>query len=252
MQKKLVVGNWKMNKTSTEAIALASAIKENGAIVNEVDVVLCPPFTALRAVYDIIKNTGIMIGGQNIHWEESGAYTGEISAEMIKDAGCRYVILGHSERREYFGETNETVNKKLKSALKAGLISILCIGETLPERERGEAFRVVEAHLRGGLSGISEEEVQRVVIAYEPVWAIGTGKVATPQEAKEMHLFIYELLDKIYSKGTSSSIRVIYGGSVTPENISSLSGEPEISGVLVGGASLKARAFSQIIMASRM
>ena len=248
MQKKLIVGNWKMNKTSTEAVALASAIKENAA--DGVDLVLCPPFTALAAVYDIISGTGIMLGGQNIHWEDSGAYTGEVSAAMIKDAGCRYVIIGHSERRKYFGETNKTVNKKLRSALNVELIPILCVGETLPERENGEVFQVVEDHLRGGLDGISEEEMQRVVIAYEPVWAIGTGKVATPKEAKEIHLLIYELLDKIYDKDISSSTRVIYGGSVTPENISSLLDEPEISGALVGGASLKAELFSQIIRAS--
>lgn len=251
MQKKLIVGNWKMNKTSAEAVALASAIKENAATVSEVDIVLCPPFTALAAVYDIISDTGITLGGQNIHWEDSGAYTGEISAIMIKDAGCKYVIIGHSERRKYFGETNETVNKKLRFALNAELIPILCVGETLPERENGEAFRVVEYHLREGLDGISGEEVREVVIAYEPVWAIGTGKVATPREAKEIHLLIYELLDKIYGKDISSLTRVIYGGSVTPENTSSLLDEPEISGALVGGASLKAELFSQIIRASQ-
>ncbi len=169
---------------------------------------------------------------------------------MLKEAGCKYVIIGHSERRKYFGETNETVNKKLRSALNVELIPILCIGEGLTERENGEAFRVVEDHLREGLNEISKEEMQGVVIAYEPVWAIGTGKVATTNEAKEIHLLIYELLDKIYGKNISSSTRVIYGGSVTPENISSLLDESEISGVLVGGASLKADSFSQIIVRS--
>jgi triosephosphate isomerase len=251
MQKKLIVGNWKMNKTSAEAFALAGAIKKNAAIANEVDIVLCPPFTALAAVYNVINGTSIMLGGQNIHWEDSGAYTGEVSAAMLKEAGCKYAIIGHSERRKYFGETNETVSKKLKSALTVKLIPILCIGETLLEREDGRAFQVVEDHLRGGLNGIGNEEMQRVVIAYEPVWAIGTGRVATPIEAKEMHLFVYELLDKIYGKDVSSSTRVIYGGSVTPENISSLLDESEIRGALVGGASLTAESFSQIIRAAQ-
>lgn len=250
MQKKLIAGNWKMNKTPVEATVLARSIKENVVAANEVDIVLCPPFTALAAVYGIISGTNIMLGGQNIHWEDSGAYTGEVSATMLKEAGCKCVIIGHSERREHFGETNETVNKKLKSALSVKLIPILCIGETLPERENGRAFQVVEGHLRGGLNGISDEEMRGVVIAYEPVWAIGTGKVATPREAKEIHLLIYELLDKIYGKSISSLTRVIYGGSVTPKNISSLLDEPEISGALVGGASLEAESFSQIIRAS--
>lgn len=251
MQKKLVVGNWKMNKTPAEATALARAIKENVSAASEIDIALCPPFTALGAVYEIISGTGIMLGGQNIHWEDSGAYTGEISARMLKEAECTYVIIGHSERRKYFGETNETVNKKLKSVLSAELIPILCIGETLPEREDGRAFQIVEDHLRGGLNGISDKEMRGIVIAYEPVWAIGTGKVATPGEAKEVHLLIYEILDKIYGKEISLLTRVIYGGSVTPENISSLLDEPEISGALVGGASLKAESFSQIIRVSQ-
>ncbi len=250
MQKKLIVGNWKMNKTPAEAAIFVRALQKNVGAANEVDLVLCPPFTALAAVYNITSGSNIMLGAQNIHWGDSGAYTGEVSAAMLKEAGCKYVIIGHSERRKYFGETNETVNKKLRSALNVELIPILCIGEGLTERENGEAFRVVEDHLREGLNEISKEEMQGVVIAYEPVWAIGTGKVATTNEAKEIHLLIYELLDKIYGKNISSSTRVIYGGSVTPENISSLLDESEISGVLVGGASLKADSFSQIIVRS--
>jgi triosephosphate isomerase len=251
MQKKLIAGNWKMNKTSAEATILVRALQKNIGAINEVEVILCPPFTALAAVYNITSGSNITLGGQNLHWKDSGAYTGEVSAAMLKEAGCKYVIIGHSERREYFGETNDTINKKLKSALRYDLIPILCIGEKLAERENGKAFYVVENHLREGLNEINKEEMERVVIAYEPVWAIGTGKVATPNEAKEMHLLIYELLDKIYGKGIFSSIRVIYGGSVTPENISSLLDEPEISGALVGGASLEVNSFSQIIRASQ-
>ena len=247
MRKPLIAGNWKMNKTPQEAAQLVKALKDKLAQIDGVDIVVIPPFTALETVCNLIKETNFGLGAQDVHWEEKGAYTGEVSASMIKDSGCQFVIIGHSERRCYFGETNETVNKKIKSALKFDLTPIVCVGERLEEREEGKTFQVVENHVREGLSGLSPEEVLKIVIAYEPVWAIGTGKTATPQQANEVHTFIRRLLSDIYSEDVASQMRILYGGSVKPDSISALMAEQEIDGALVGGASLDAQSFSEIV-----
>lgn len=250
MRKPIIAGNWKMNKTVEESIALANAIKRSVFDVENVEIVLCPPFTSLGDVRDVILETNISLGAQNMHWEVEGAFTGEISSKMLKQIGCKYVIIGHSERRAYFGETNQTVNKKVKAALREGLFPIMCVGEKLEERESGKAFPVISSHLEGGLVNVGPEEILKIVIAYEPVWAIGTGKNATPAEAEEVHKFIRELLAKKYGKDTSEKIRIQYGGSVKPANIESLIKEKDIDGALVGGASLKEESFVELVKKS--
>jgi len=247
MRKPIIAGNWKMHKTVKDSIALANAITRALSDIENVEVVLCPPFTSLGDVKDIIMDTKISLGAQNMHWEAQGAYTGEISSGMLKAAGCKYVIVGHSERRAYFGETNETVNKKVKAALKEGLNPIVCVGERLEERESGKAFQVVSEHVEKGLEGLTEDEMLKIVIAYEPVWAIGTGKNATPDQAEEIHRFIREKLSKKYSKNIAESVRIQYGGSTKPENIESLMTEKDIDGALVGGASLKEVSFADMV-----
>ncbi|MBL7155858.1 MAG: triose-phosphate isomerase [Candidatus Omnitrophica bacterium] len=247
MRRPIIAGNWKMNKTVEESITLSNGIKRDLFNVENVEIVLCPPFTSLTEVRDVILDTNITLGAQNMHWEKKGAFTGEISPGMLKAAGCKYVIIGHSERRAYFGETNETVNKKVKSALAEGLLPIMCVGETLKEREKNLTLNVISEHVEKGLMGVDEKEVLKITIAYEPVWAIGTGKTATPAQAQEVHLFIRELLAKKYGRGTSEIIRIQYGGSVTPENIESLIKEKDIDGALVGGASLKEESFVDIV-----
>lgn len=251
MRKPLIAGNWKMNKIPREATELVQALKDRVGEIDGVDIVLIPPFTALETVYRLIKGSKLSLGAQNMHWEEKGAYTGEVSAFMIKETGCQYVIIGHSERRQYSGETNETVNKKIKSALKFDLIPIVCVGERLEERKKGETFQVVESHVREGLAGLGQEEVLRIVIAYEPVWAIGTGRTATPQQANEVHAFIRQLLGDIYREDIAHQVRILYGGSVKPDNTLALMAEPEIDGALVGGASLDAQSFSEIVQRVR-
>lgn len=246
MRTPLIAGNWKMNKTIADATLTASSLLQMIGN-NEVEVVLVPPFTSLHAVYDIIRGTEVRLGAQDVFWEESGAYTGEISPHMLIDIGCSYVIVGHSERREYFGETNASVNKKILASLKNGLIPILCIGEKIEEREKGKTFDVLENELREGLRGLTPEQIKKLVIAYEPIWAIGTGKTAKPEEANESHLFIRNWIKDNFGKECSENIRIIYGGSVTPENIDSLMAQSEIDGVLVGGASLKAEGFARIV-----
>ncbi|MBI4335678.1 MAG: triose-phosphate isomerase, partial [Candidatus Omnitrophica bacterium] len=212
-----------------------------------VDIVVCPPFTALSEIAEITMDSNIGLGAQDIFWEEKGAFTGEVSAAMLKDAGCKYVIIGHSERRQYFHETNETVNRKLKRALASALAPIVCVGEKLDERESGKTFSVVEDHLTGAFKDVSGQDAVKVVIAYEPVWAIGTGKNATPQQAEEVHKFIRGVMAKIFSKEAAASIRIQYGGSVTPENVGSLMEQPDLDGALVGGASLKVGSFCDIV-----
>ena len=236
-----------MNKTIDESIMLSNAIKREMFDIANVEIVLCPPFTSLSDVRDIITDTNISLGAQNMFWEEEGAFTGEVSPKMLKSLGCKYVIIGHSERRAYFGENNETVNKKVKSALKHGLFPIMCVGEKLEEREAGSTFDVVRDHVENGLLDVGEKEIPNIVLAYEPVWAIGTGKNATPDEAEEVHKFIRELLSKKYGKDTSESLRIQYGGSVKPANIESLIRQKDIDGALVGGASLKAESFIEIV-----
>ena len=243
----ILAGNWKMNMTTAQARDLASKLIPLVSGVKDREIVLAPPYTALQTVGDAIKGTNVALAAQNLHWEDKGAYTGEISAEMLLDLGCKYVIIGHSERRQYFGETDETVNKRLRKALDKGLLPIVCVGETLQEREAGKANAVIERQMAGALRGITAEEMKRVVVAYEPVWAIGTGKTATPGQANEIHGFIRQKVKALYSEAVAESLRIQYGGSVTPENVSSLMAMPDIDGALVGGASLKPESFAAIV-----
>jgi len=252
MQRKLIIaGNFKMNKTATEAVAYARQFLPAVAGAGEVDIVLCPPFTALRAVADLLGSSAVSLGAQDVHWEPSGAYTGEVSTAMLRDAGCRYVIIGHSERRALFGETNQTVNLKVRAALAGGLVPIMCVGETLAEREAGRTSAVVEDHVRGGLAGLAREAVAGLIIAYEPVWAIGTGKTATPAQAEEVHRFIRELVGADFGGQVAARLRIQYGGSVKPGNIAELTAQPNIDGGLVGGACLDARDFATLIQNAR-
>jgi len=243
----IIAGNWKLNKTRGEAEALAKDIIAGIQDVTDVEVVLCPVYTALETVARTITNTPVKLGAQDVYWEESGAFTGEVSSSLLKDIGCSFVIIGHSERRQYFGETNETVNKKVKAALAAGLTPIMCVGETLSEREAGKVEAVIGDHIRNGLVGLDPEEIGKVVIAYEPVWAIGTGKTATPEQAQEVHQLIRKLLTDIAGEKIADSVRIQYGGSVKPDNVKALMTKPDIDGALVGGASLKAESFISLV-----
>jgi len=236
-----------MNKTVGEAVDLVRELKKAISGVKEVEVAVAPPFTAIYAVRRELEGTPIGLVAQNLYWEEKGAFTGEVSALMLKEAGCHYVIIGHSERRQYFGETDETVNRKVKAALAQSLKVIFCIGETLKEREDGKTFSVIERQIEGGSRRLGDKEWRDIVIAYEPVWAIGTGKTATPEQAEETHRFIREKVEKLYSRKVSEKILIQYGGSVTAENIRGLMSQPDIDGALVGGASLKAESFSKIV-----
>ncbi|MDD5409656.1 MAG: triose-phosphate isomerase [Candidatus Omnitrophica bacterium] len=249
MRKTIIAGNWKMYKTIKEAIELANGLKREFFKLDfaEVDVVLCPVFTALSEVAEVLSETDIGLGGQDVYWQDEGAFTGEVSPVMLKDAGCQYVIIGHSERRQFFGESNETVNKKIKAALKCGLTPIVCVGENLQERETNKTFKVVEDHINNGLADISSSDILKLVIAYEPVWAIGTGKTATPEQAQEVHKFIRDLLKTNYGQEAADNVRIQYGGSVKPENITELMSKPDVDGALVGGASLKVESFSVIV-----
>ena len=247
-RKPIIAGNWKMNGILQEAVQLVTALKRNLFDEQRAQVVVCPPFTVLSSVAEIIGESIIDLGGQDMFWKEEGAYTGEISGQMLKDAGCKYVIIGHSERRLYFGETNETVNQKIKAALAVGLHPIICVGETGPQREQGATERVIRDHIDNGLKDITNEQIQNCIIAYEPVWAIGTGVNATPQQAQEVHGFIRnKLLADKFDTGIASKVRIQYGGSVKPDNIKSLMEQPDIDGALVGGASLKANSFTAIV-----
>jgi triosephosphate isomerase len=243
----ILVGNWKMNMTATQALELASKLIPLIASVKDRDIVLGPPFTSIAAVAETIKGTNISLAAQNLHWEDKGAFTGEISADMLLDSGCKYVIIGHSERRQYFGETDESVNKKVKQALKKGLLPILCVGETLAEREAGKLNDIISRQVTGGLKDISAEDMKKVVVAYEPVWAIGTGKTATPGQANDVHALIRQKVKALYSADIAEGLRIQYGGSVTPENVSVLMAMPDIDGALVGGASLKPESFAALV-----
>jgi len=249
MRKTIIAGNWKMYKTISEAIELTNGLKRQLHQTNfdSVDVLICPPFTALSEISEILTDSEIKLGAQNAYWQDEGAFTGEVSPKMLKDAGATFIIIGHSERRQYFGETNQTVNNKLKSVLKSGLTPIICIGEKLEEREKKLTFKVLEDHLINGLKDISPEDALKCIIAYEPVWAIGTGKTATPQQAEEAHKFIRGLLAKLYSEAASEAIRLQYGGSVKPGNITELMQQANIDGALVGGASLAVESFAAIV-----
>ncbi|MEW6515717.1 MAG: triose-phosphate isomerase [candidate division FCPU426 bacterium] len=243
----IIAGNWKLNKIQNEAESLAKEVAAGVRPQGGVEVVLCPPYTALASVRNAIRNTPVRLGAQDMFWEASGAFTGEVSGPMLADAGCAYVIIGHSERRQYFGETNETVNRKVKAALQAGLLPIVCVGETLPEREAGKVEAVVSEHVRLGLAGLSPAEMGKIVVAYEPVWAIGTGKTATPEQAQEVHGLIRRLLTDMAGADTAQTIRIQYGGSVKPDNVKQLMAKPDIDGALVGGASLKADSFLALV-----
>lgn len=247
MRLPFIAGNWKMNKTVAEAVDLVKQLKALLSGVEGVGVAVAPPFTALSAVRKELEGSPIQLAAQNLFWEEKGAFTGEIAPIMLKEVGCHYVILGHSERRQFFGETDETVNRKVRATLNQDLKVIFCIGETLKEREEGRTFAVIEKQVPGGLKDIPKEEMRNLVIAYEPVWAIGTGKTATPEQAEEVHRFIRKTLLELYSKEIAERVRIQYGGSVTPENIKGLMAQENIDGALVGGASLKSETFSKIV-----
>ncbi len=250
MRKKLIAGNWKMFKTVPEAINLVNAIKAGVQKFNEIEIVVCPPFTSLHAVAGTLEETNIGLGAQNMHTETEGAFTGEVSPLMLKDMGCRYVIIGHSERRQYFGETDALVNKKLKVAIAFNMVPIVCIGETLQEREGGKTEQVIEKQFFGALDGLSNKDMDKIVIAYEPVWAIGTGKTATPRQAEDVHRLIRLFLSQNFAKDVSDDLRILYGGSVKPDNAFELMKQRNIDGALVGGASLKAESFNQIVEAA--
>ncbi len=247
MRTPIIAGNWKMHKTQEEAFQLASDLKQRLKGLDEVKVIICPPFTALSSVKKAIQNSSILLGAQNMHWEEKGAYTGEVSPSMLRTIGCKYVIVGHSERRSYFSETDKVVNLKIKSALRFNLHPIICVGEKLDQREANKTEEVVENQVRGAFKDLSAREAEKTVIAYEPVWAIGTGRIATPDQANQVHLFIRGLLANHFGKECSERVCILYGGSVKPDNSKDLLHMPEIDGALVGGASLNADSFEKII-----
>ena len=248
MKRPLIAGNWKMFKTIPEAVNLMNIIKAGAHKATDSDVVVCPPFTALAAISEAIRDSKIELGAQDMCHETEGAFTGEISPLMLKDVGCRYVIIGHSERRQYFKETNELVNKKTMAALKYNLVPIVCVGETLEEREARKAFEVVKKQFDESFKNLKAGDIERVVIAYEPVWAIGTGRTATPEQAEQMHSYIRRLLNEQYGEQTGEKVKILYGGSVKPDNIAQLMAKPNVDGALVGGASIKAESFIQIVI----
>ena len=248
-RKVIIAGNWKMNKTGAEGRALVEALLKEVASFTpaEVDIVVCPPFTTLAEVRPVIAGTNVKLGAQNVHWEDHGAFTGEISAAMLKEAGVEYVIIGHSERRQYFGETDETVNRRLQAALKAGLKPIVCIGELLEEREGGRTEEVLRKQIRGGFAGLDAATMAGVVIAYEPVWAIGTGRTATPQIAEETQAFIRAEVAALFGSECAEKVRIQYGGSMKAANARELVAQKDIDGGLIGGAALEASGFAKLI-----
>lgn len=247
MRKPLIVGNWKMNKTVTESIALIKDLLDLIKGYQETEVVICPPFTSLWVARELIEGSNIFLGAQNVYFQNEGPYTGEISARMLQNIGCSYVILGHSERREYFQETSQEVAKKVHQVLAYGIKPIVCVGEKLEERESGKAEEIVREELEAIFPILKTTDVENVVFAYEPIWAIGTGRSATPSDANEMIKYIRELIKNEYDNKIAEEMRILYGGSVNPENIKSMMAEPDIDGALVGGASLQALTFSQLV-----
>ena len=247
MRKPVIAGNWKMHNTISEALDLVRGVKFQVEGVMDVEIIVSPVYTALASVAAELKGSNINVASQNIFWEEKGAFTGEIAPNMITDAGCSHAIIGHSERRQYFGETDETVNKRVKASLAAGLIPILCVGETLEERDAGNTIAVVEAQIKGGLVDISAEDMAKIIVAYEPVWAIGTGKTATPDMAEDVHKQIRSIVSEISDAAIADGTRILYGGSVKPENVDELMAQPDIDGALVGGAALKADSFVRLV-----
>ncbi len=246
MTKPFIVANWKMHKTISEAVAFAESLRKLHTDPAKCDLVIAPPFTAIRSIADALKGSPIGIAAQNLHHHRDGAFTGEISAGMLAEAGCQYVIIGHSERRLHFGESDNIIHQKIKMALAFHLVPILCIGETLPEREREETFEVIEKQLKEGLNNFGAGDIGRLVIAYEPVWAIGTGRTATPEQAENVHVHIRHLLSSQCGDQVARQTSIIYGGSVTGDNIAGLKEKQAINGVLVGGASLKVESFARI------
>ena len=248
MSRKIIIaGNWKMNKTAAEGVEFVKELSGLVSDVKDVEIVVCPTFTALSQVVQAAAGTNVKIGAQNIHWAENGAYTGEISAEMLKETGVEYVIIGHSERRQYFGESDETVNQRLVAALNAGLIPMVCIGELLDERESGKTEDVLKTQITGAFKDISAEDMEKIVIAYEPVWAIGTGKTATPEMAEDTHSFVRSVVAELYTPEVAEKVRIQYGGSMKPGNSAELIGQVDIDGGLVGGASLQPDSFAELI-----
>lgn len=252
MRKKIIAANWKMNMTQSEAARFVDSFIRHVGEITDVDVVIIPPFTAIAKVSEALGSAqNVKVGAQNMYWEKSGAFTGEISAALLRDLFVHYVVLGHSERRTLFCETDEMVNRKVRAALEAKLRPIVCVGETLEQRDKGDVEKVLSAQLRGSLDGLTPKDLQDCVIAYEPVWAIGTGRNATPQQAEEAHAFIRRTLGEMSDKAIAERVRIQYGGSVKPENARELMSQPDIDGALVGGASLDPRSFAQIVKAAR-
>ena len=247
MRTPIIAGNWKLFKTSAEALELVNGLVPRVKDAKGVEIVVAPVFTVLSRVRDALVGSNVKLSAQDCYWEEEGAFTGEVSPKMLLDAGCSHVIIGHSERRQYFGETDATVNRKIKAAIAAGLTVLFCIGETLEERESGKTFDVLKRQVKDGLDGISGVDLERLVVAYEPVWAIGTGRTATDAQAQEAHAFIRQEVTALYGQATATAMRILYGGSVKPENIKGLIVQPDIDGALVGGASLKADSFAAIV-----
>jgi triosephosphate isomerase len=243
----VIAGNWKMFKTGEETRAFFDAFHPSVKAAKHCDIVIAPPFTSIAVAVEAVAGSAIAISAQNLNWEREGPFTGEISARMILDAGCKYTIVGHSERRQYFGETDETVHRKTQAALLAGLTPIVCVGETLPEREGGIMSDVLRRQFEGGLAALTEADFSRILIAYEPVWAIGTGRTATPEIAEDAHRFIRELASAKFGKDGGDRVRILYGGSVKPDNIKGLMAQPDIDGALVGGASLDPKSFAAIV-----
>ena len=251
MRRVIIAGNWKMNLSGNQAIALASGIAERAEEVGHVDLVVCPPHVYLGEISTVLVGDPVAVGGQTMYHEAAGAFTGETSAAMLLDSGCQYVILGHSERRHILGETDEQVNRQTHAALSAGLIPIVCVGELLEERESGQTGQVIRRQFDGSLAGVEAEQLARSVIAYEPVWAIGTGKVATPAQAEEVHGDLRKIIAERYNDEIAQQVRILYGGSVKPDNAAELMAQPNVDGALVGGASLKADDFLAIAMAAK-
>ncbi len=247
-RKALIAGNWKMFKTGRQAVEMARQLLKLVSGTHDVDIMIAPPFTSLGPVFDVLRGSNVSLGAQNLFWKTEGAYTGEISADMLVDAGCEYVIIGHSERRQFFSETDDGVNKKIQAALQARLIPILCVGETELQRESGETFSVLETQIKKGLAGVPAEVLDTLVMAYEPVWAIGTGKAATSDQAQEVHAFLRSLMEKSFGNRLAKSLKILYGGSVKPGNIKDIMDRPDVDGALVGGASLSAEVFSRLVL----
>jgi triosephosphate isomerase len=246
-RKSLIAGNWKMYKTPAEAAAYAAAFLPLVAGVADREVMIAPPYPALSAVADVLKGSSVGLGAQDLFWETEGAFTGQVSPKMLHAVGCRYAIVGHSERRQFFGETDATVNRKTRAALAAGLVPVVCVGESEAEREAGQTFSILDKQLKGGLQGFSANDVGPLVIAYEPVWAIGTGKTATSAQAEEAHRFIRSRVEGLFGAAAAAAMRILYGGSVKPDNIAELMAMPDIDGGLVGGASLNPESFAKIV-----